>query len=85
MRRKKKKITSDTPQLFNAPTKDDIFFIPLGGTDEVGMNFALIGHDGEWLIIDCGITFYDRIGVEVLTADPSFIIKNRLKISGLLI
>ncbi|MDR1598053.1 MAG: ribonuclease J [Holosporales bacterium] len=83
--KKKKSQTSEVVTSFHTPTSNDIFFIPLGGTDEVGMNFSLIGHDGEWLIVDCGITFHDRVGIEVLTADPSFIIKNKLKVSGLLL
>jgi ribonuclease J len=85
--RKKSKNTAahNQVQAFHIPTKDDLFFIPLGGTNEVGMNFALIGHDGEWIIVDCGVTFYDRVGVELLTADPSFIINHNIKISGLLL
>jgi ribonuclease J len=84
MRKRKKNITSSN-RAFYAPTKDDLFFIPLGGTSEVGMNFALIGHDGDWIVVDCGITFHDRVGIELLTVDPSFIIQNKLKISGLFI
>ncbi|MDR2464362.1 MAG: ribonuclease J [Holosporales bacterium] len=86
MSNKKKKVSLiGSSALFCNPTKDDIFFISLGGTDEIGLNFALIGHDGEWLIIDCGIAFYDQLGVEVLTADPSFIVRNNLNLVGLLV
>ena len=67
------------------PGKEDLVFIPLGGTNEVGMNFSMLGHDGEWLIIDCGVTFYDQLGIDVLTADPTFAVKQNTRIKGLLI
>lgn len=67
------------------PTKDDLVFLPLGGTNEVGMNLSLLGHDGEWLIVDCGVTFHDRLGIDILTADPSFIVQNQKRLKGILI
>ncbi|MDR1208174.1 MAG: ribonuclease J [Holosporales bacterium] len=85
IKKKKSSAAPDQARVFHIPTKEDLFFIPLGGTNEVGMNFSLIGHDGEWIIVDCGITFYDRVGVELLTADPSFITQHNIKISGILL
>lgn len=89
MRKKKKTDTQDIQKnkvnLSYIPTCNDLVFIPLGGTSEIGMNMALIGHDGEWLIIDCGITFYDRLGIEVLTADPTFIVHHQKKLKGVLL
>ena len=38
---------------------DDIFFLPLGGSGEIGMNFNMYGYKNQWLIIDCGVTFRD--------------------------
>ena len=37
-------------------------FLPLGGTGEIGMNLNLYGHNGRWLMVDCGITFEHREG-----------------------
>jgi ribonuclease J len=42
------------------PNNNEFWFIPLGGTGEIGMNLNLYGHDGQWLIVDCGITFEDQ-------------------------
>jgi len=42
------------------PDKEDLWFIPLGGCGEIGMNLNLYGHDGQWLIVDCGLTFSDK-------------------------
>lgn len=39
------------------PSSSDLVFLPLGGTGEIGMNMNLYGHDGKWLMVDCGVTF----------------------------
>ena len=39
------------------PTIDDLWFVPLGGTGEIGMNLNLYGHNGQWLMVDCGVSF----------------------------
>ena len=65
--------------------------MPLGGTEEIGMNFNLYGlgapkkHD--WLIIDMGITFGDDStpGVDVIVPDPSFIVERREKLLGIIL
>jgi ribonuclease J len=43
------------------PNSEDLWFIPLGGCGEIGMNFNLYGHDGQWLIVDCGLTFSETV------------------------
>lgn len=69
------------------PGSDEVLFVPLGGTGEIGMNFNLYGHDGAWMIVDCGVTFGDPLypGVDVMTADPTFIEDRRDKLAGLLV
>lgn len=48
------------------------------------MNLNLFGHDGKWLIVDCGITFEDTpSGSEVQMADPSFLAEQQHTIAGL--
>ena len=39
------------------PSADDLWFVPLGGTGEIGMNLNLYGHNGQWLMVDCGVSF----------------------------
>ena len=39
------------------PNIDDLWFVPLGGTGEIGMNLNLYGHNGQWLMVDCGVSF----------------------------
>lgn len=67
------------------PSNTDLVFVSLGGTDEIGMNLGLLGHNGAWLMVDCGITFYDRLGIEILTADPTFIVSQQKNLKGLLL
>jgi ribonuclease J len=58
---------------------DELVFLPLGGSDEVGMNLNLYGfgpeHKRQWIVVDVGVTFGDLStpGVDVITPDPAFV------------
>ena len=39
------------------PGPEDLWFLPLGGCGEVGMNLNLFGHNGQWIMVDCGVHF----------------------------
>lgn len=83
------------------PDKEDLWFAPLGGCGEIGMNLNLYGHDGQWLIVDCGLTFSDQNPEQtdpspssqspdqsrrdVQMADPAFIAERACDIAGLVI
>jgi ribonuclease J len=67
------------------PGKKDFWFLPLGGSNEIGMNLNLFGHDKQWLMVDLGVTFYDRLGLEVITPDPSFILPYQEHLVGLVL
>ncbi|HEY5597302.1 MAG TPA: ribonuclease J [Kiloniellales bacterium] len=71
----------------DAPGADELLFLPLGGTGEIGMNLNLYGHDGAWLMVDLGVMFADatRPGVDVLMADPAFIEAGRDRLVGLVL
>jgi ribonuclease J len=66
---------------------EDLFFIPLGGTGEIGMNLNLYGHKGAWLMVDLGIIFGDpRLpGIDVEMPDPRFIVERREDLAGLVL
>ena len=68
-------------------TPNDLAFLPLGGTGEIGMTLNLYRHDGKWLAIDCGIGFggSEHPEIEVMMPDPSFIADRRDKLVGLVI
>lgn len=61
------------------PSADEIVFLPLGGSNEIGMNFNLYGfgppHARKWIVVDLGVTFGDQTtpGVEIILPDPEYI------------
>ena len=69
------------------PTEQDLWFLPLGGCGEIGMNMNLYGHAGEWLMVDCGITFSDPgdPGPHILMPDPDFISQRRGQLTALIV
>jgi ribonuclease J len=75
-----------------AKSKDDeLVFLPLGGSNEIGMNFNLYGfgpaHDRRWVVVDLGVTFGDQStpGVEVILPDPAFIEEYADRILGIVL
>ncbi|HUO12729.1 MAG TPA: ribonuclease J, partial [Caulobacteraceae bacterium] len=62
-----------------ASASDELVFLPLGGSNEIGMNFNLYGygppHARKWVVVDLGVTFGDQTtpGVEIILPDPTFI------------
>ncbi|MFN4176782.1 ribonuclease J [Phenylobacterium sp.] len=70
---------------------DELVFLPLGGSNEIGMNFNLYGfgpaHDRKWIVVDLGVTFGDQTtpGVEVILPDPEFIEEHADRILGIVL
>ncbi|MBL8806593.1 MAG: ribonuclease J [Rhodospirillales bacterium] len=66
---------------------DGLYFLPLGGSGEIGMNLNLYRYRGKWLMVDLGVTFGDgtSTGVDVITPDPTFIAENREDLIGLVL
>jgi ribonuclease J len=73
--------------MIDLPRADEFLFLPLGGVGEIGMNLSLYGHDGQWLMIDLGVTFGDDStpGIEVIMPDPTFIEENSDRLAGLVL
>ncbi|MGZ8216419.1 ribonuclease J [Methylomagnum sp.] len=69
------------------PATNEVLFLPLGGTGEIGMNLTLYGHDGAWIAVDVGLTFGDDDfpDHDVLMADPAFIANRRDRLAGILL
>lgn len=66
--------------------KSDMLFVPLGGTNEVGLNVNLYHYQGKWLMVDCGNGFADDIpGVKILLPDLRFIIQKKTSLVGIFI
>jgi len=60
--------------------QNELVFLPLGGSNEIGMNLNLYGFgpadNRQWIIVDVGVTFGDLTtpGIEVIVPDPEFLI-----------
>jgi ribonuclease J len=69
------------------PGTDEILFLPLGGTSRIGMNMALYGHAGKWLIVDAGVAFMgdEAPGIEAVMVDPTFIEERIDDVVGLVV
>lgn len=67
--------------------RDKLLFVPLGGSNEVGMNLNLYTIDGKWIMVDCGIGFAQEHlpGVDVIVPDIDFIMERRDQLLGLVL
>ena len=69
----------------------ELFFCPLGGSGEIGMNMNLFGYgspeDTKWLIVDMGVTFADESipGIDLIYPDPGFIIDKKKDLLGIVL
>lgn len=74
-------------QLSFATNPKNVYFIPLGGCNEIGMNFNLYYKNGKWIAIDCGIGFAGESipGVEIIVPDFIFLKENKIKLEALIL
>lgn len=63
----------------SADPRDELVFLPLGGSNEIGMNLNAYGFgpadDRKWIVVDVGVTFGDSTtpGVDVIVPDPTYL------------
>ncbi|HEY2837063.1 MAG TPA: ribonuclease J [Rhizomicrobium sp.] len=69
---------------------DELVFLPLGGSGEIGMNFNAYGfgppHRRQWIVVDCGITFgreTDAPGVDVILPDIRYLAEKKEQVLGI--
>ena len=74
-----------------ASPRDELVFLPLGGSGEIGMNLNLYGYGPperrKWLMVDLGITFGDEMipGVDVVMPDIRYIVERRKDLLGVVL
>ena len=68
-------------------SKDELIFIPLGGSGEIGMNCNLYHYKGSWIMIDLGVMFGNSSisSNELIMPNLNFILENKIKIDGLIL
>ena len=66
---------------------DNLYFLPLGGSGEIGMNCNLYHYKGKWIMIDLGVMFSnsDLEPYDILMPDIDFIIKRKNNLSAIIL
>jgi ribonuclease J len=66
--------------LIAAKPNDELVFLPLGGSGEIGMNLNAYGYGPpearQWIIVDIGVTFGSEEhtpGVDIILPDPGYL------------
>ena len=66
---------------------NELLFLALGGSDEIGMNVNLYGCQGKWVMVDLGITFSNSEypGTELILPDLEFIEERSKDLLGIVL
>ena len=67
--------------------KNELLFLALGGSDEIGMNVNLYGCQGKWVMVDLGMTFSggQYPGVDLVLPDLEFIEARKKDLLGIVL
>ncbi len=67
--------------------ENELIFLALGGSGEIGMNVNLYGTQGKWVMVDCGMTFGDPYypGIDLVLPDLEFIEERRDDLLGIVL
>jgi ribonuclease J len=66
---------------------EELLFLALGGSGEIGMNVNLYGCRGQWIMVDLGLTFAgpDYPGIELILPDLEFIEGQQEHLAGIVL
>ncbi|AGH47778.1 beta-lactamase domain-containing protein [Sphingomonas sp. MM-1] len=66
---------------------NELLFLALGGSGEIGMNVNLYGTQGKWLMVDLGLTFADPAypGIDLILPDLEFIEQRAKDLVGIVL
>ncbi len=66
---------------------EGLHFVPLGGSEQFGVNLNVYTCDGDMIAVDCGIGFAGEYhpGIDLLLPDPAFVAKNQKNLKALII
>jgi ribonuclease J len=77
--------------MLEAGTRDELVFLPLGGSGEIGMNFNAYGFGPpsrrKWIILDCGVLFGREAstpGVDVIMPDIRYLAERADDVLGII-
>ncbi|UAK26179.1 ribonuclease J [Sphingomonas nostoxanthinifaciens] len=66
---------------------NELLFLALGGSGEIGMNVNLYGTQGKWVMVDLGMTFGDPgyPGIDLVLPDLDFIERHAKDLVGIVL
>lgn len=64
---------------------DEIKMLSLGGCSEIGMNLYAYIYRDQWILVDMGMGFSNKLGQELIVPAPDFLLENKNKIKALFI
>ncbi|HET7605469.1 MAG TPA: ribonuclease J [Sphingomicrobium sp.] len=66
---------------------EELLFVALGGSGEIGMNVNLYGCRGQWIMVDLGLTFADPNypGIDLILPDLEFIEDQQERLAGIIL
>jgi ribonuclease J len=66
---------------------EELLFVALGGSGEIGMNVNLYGCRGQWIMVDLGLNFAgpDYPGIELILPDLEFIEGQQEHLAGIVL
>ena len=66
---------------------EELLFVALGGSGEIGMNVNLYGCRGQWIMVDLGLNFAgpDYPGIELVLPDLEFIENQQERLAGIVL
>jgi ribonuclease J len=66
---------------------NELLFLALGGSAEIGMNANLYGCDGKWIMLDLGVSFgsQEYPGIDLILPDLDFIEERRKDLLGIVL
>ena len=66
---------------------NELMFLPLGGSNEIGINVNLYHYQGKWLMVDLGSGFADDFlpGVDMVVANMDFILARKKDLLGIIL
>jgi len=66
---------------------EELLFLALGGSGEIGMNVNLYGCRGKWIMVDLGLTFAgpDYPGIELILPELEFIEHQQERLAGIVL
>ncbi len=66
---------------------EELIFVALGGSGEIGMNVNLYGCRGQWIMVDLGLTFadFELPGIDLILPDLEFIEEQQQNLLGIVL